>query len=69
MQTISTPRTDLEDEQLEDMSWACTVLAGRGDQDDHPEIATAMLQTLALHGTSDLVRRASAGAWESQHSS
>lgn len=68
MQTINTHSEALQTEQLEDMDWACSVLAGRGDPDDSPSIAAAMLQTLAEHGATELVRRAAAGAMGSAFS-
>lgn len=60
MQTINT--NALQAEQLDDMGWACSVLAGQGDPGDCAEVAAAMLGTLAIHGATDLVRRAAAGA-------
>lgn len=62
MQAIKAPREALLTEQMDDMDWACSVLAGRGDPDNSAGIAAAMLQTLAEHGATERVRRAAAGA-------
>lgn len=52
----------LQAEQLDDMGWACSVLAGQGDPEDCADVAASMLRTLAIHGTTDHVRQAAAGA-------
>lgn len=61
MSTINSTEFHRQVEQLAELGWACSVLAGLGEPDDCPDVATGMIETLAVHGT-DLVRRAAAGA-------
>lgn len=42
--------TALEKEQWADLSWACDVMAGRGDQHDNLASAHNMLQSISVSG-------------------
>lgn len=59
--------TDTLAEQHADLEWSRAVLRGRGDELDSREGAINMLQLLAQHGCTDLIRRSSCAALGSRH--
>ena len=54
-------------EQHADMSWALTVLRGKGDDKDSEGSALNMLRLLVQYGCTDLIRRASSVALSTRH--
>lgn len=54
-------------EQHADLDWSCTVLRGRGDDQDSQGAAINMLRQLAQSGCTDLIRRASSAALSARH--
>ncbi len=61
MMNAYTPATELEAEQLDDLNWATTVLAGFGDEHDNTDAAEGILSVLAQSGCTAMIRM-SAGA-------
>jgi hypothetical protein len=52
----------LEIEQKEDLAWAIATLLRGHCQDDAPEVACSMLDTLTRHGASNEIRELAADA-------
>ena len=52
----------LEIEQKEDLAWAIATLSRGHCQDDTPEVACSMLDTLTRHGASNEIRESAADA-------
>ena len=54
-------------EQHDDLSWALSVLRGRGDELDSRQAAINVLTSLTEYGCTDLIRRSSCAALSARH--
>ena len=54
-------------EQHSDLSWALSVLRGKGDDQDSQGAAINMLLQMAQYGCTDLIRRSSVAALGAKH--
>lgn len=55
-------KTTQEAEQLEDMNWATSVLAGYRDEDDDTDVARGVLEVLAIRGCTATIRTGAGAA-------